>query len=72
MNNNDGPIFQPFHFSQQIEIRVCISQKIHFMQRIALMFGPERLGEVLASPNPVILPLINYQTSFNVFIFILL
>ena len=76
MNNppggRDGPLFYPFDFTQQIQINVCISRKIHFMQRIALMFGPARLGEVLNSPNPVILPLINYETNFNVHIFILL
>ena len=71
-DNQDAPIFNPFHFVQHINVRVCISRKMHFMQRIVFLFGPERLGEILASPEPVILPLINYHTSFNVHVFILL
>ena len=69
----DGPLFfNPFHFTQQINVRVTISRKIHFMQRIVHLFGPEVLGQVLRSPNPVILPLILYENSFDVAIFILL
>ena len=41
------------------------------MQRIVHLFGPERLGEVMSSPNPIILPLINYHMSLDVHIFIL-
>ena len=53
MNNQgppDGPLFFPFHFTQQIHVHVTISRKIHFMQRIVHLFGPEVLGEVLESP----------------------
>lgn len=71
MNNQGGPIFNPFHFVQHISIRVCISRKLHFMQRIVFLFGPERLREILASPDPIILPLINYENSFDVHVFIL-
>lgn len=35
------------------------------------MFGPDRLGEILASPLPVIIPIVNYETSFDVHVFIL-
>lgn len=69
---NNEHIFFPFDFTQHIRINVCISRKIHFQQRIVLLFGPERLGEILRSPNPVILPLIDYNLSFDVHIFILL
>ncbi len=69
--NNDGPIFQPFHFVHHINIRVCIINRIHVMQRIALLFGPEALARVLAAPHPIILPLLNYVESFDVVIFIL-
>lgn len=75
MNNQgilDAPIFNPFHFVQHINVRICISRKMHFMQRIVYLFGPEILGEILASHEPIILPLINYHTSFDVHVFILL
>ena len=68
----DGPLFFRFHFTQQIHVHVTISRKIHFMQRIVHLFGPEVLSEVLSTPNPVILPLLLYENSFDVAIFILL
>ena len=67
-----NPIFTPFHLTQQINVRVCVSNKINFMQRIALTFGPHHLCEVLDCPHPIILPLINYERSFDVIIFILI
>lgn len=75
MNNQapqEGPIFHPFHFVQHINVRVCISRKVHFMQRIVHLFGPERLREILISHDPLILPLIVYENSFDVHVFILL
>ena len=74
MNNNgpyEGPLFQPFDLTQHINVQVCISKKIHFMQRIVFMFGSESLNAAMASPNPIIVPLIHYNTSFDVHIFIL-
>ena len=42
------------------------------MQRIVFLFGPAALREVLDAPHPIILPLIMYEHSFDVTIFILL
>ena len=46
MNNQgppDKPIFNSFHLTQQISMRVIVSRKIHFMQRIVSLFGPVAL-----------------------------
>ena len=72
MNNQIAPIFHNFHLTQQINVRVTISRKIPFMQRIVQLFGPGALGKVLNSPHPVILPFILYKNSFDVHVFILL
>ena len=45
--------------------------KIVYHQRIVYLFGPERLEEILESPIPVIIPIINYELSFDVIILIL-
>ena len=66
-----GRVVHRFHFSRAIRINVHVDRKIFFQQRIVFMFGADRLGEVLASPEPIILPLINYETSFDVHVFIL-
>ena len=72
MNNQAAPFFHNFHLTQQINVRITVSRKIHFMQRIVHLFGPGALGQVLNSPHPVILPLILYENSFDVHVFILL
>ena len=48
MNNPgppDGPVFNQFHLVQNINVRVIVSRKIHFMQRIVFLFGPAALGQ---------------------------
>ena len=72
MNNQVAAVFHNFHLTQQINVRVTVSRKIHFMQRIVQLFGPGALGQVLNSPHPVILPFILYENSFDVHVFILL
>ena len=72
MNNQAAPVFNNFHLTQQINVHVTVSRKIHFMQRIVQLFGPGALGQVLNSPHPVILPFILYENSFDVHVFILL
>ena len=72
MNNQAAPVFNNFHLTQHINVRVSVSRKIHFMQRIVQLFGPGALGQVLNAPHPVILPFIVYENSFDVHVFILL
>ena len=75
MNNQDppdGPVFNQFHLTQQINVRVIVSRKIHFMQRIVFLFGPAALGQVMNAPHPVILSFLMYENSFDVYVYILL
>ena len=75
MNNQgppDGPIFNHFHLTEQINMRVIVSKKIHFMQRIIFLFGLVALREVLDAPHLVILPFMMYENSFDVYVYILL
>ena len=72
MNNQVTPLFHNFHLTQHINVRVTVSRKVCFMQRIVQLFGPGALGQVLNSPHPVILPFILYENSFDVHIFIFL
>ena len=75
MNNQgppDGPVFNWFHLTQQINVQVIISKKVHFMQRIVFLFGPATLREVMDVPHPVILLFIMYENSFDVYVYILL
>ena len=54
MNNQgppDGPVFNTFHLTQNINVRVIISRKIHLMQRIVFLFGPAALREILETSD---------------------
>ena len=59
------------HLTQRIQINVHVDRKIFYQQRIVFMFGPRRLREILESPLPVVIPMINYENSFDVHVFIL-
>ena len=52
----DGPVFNRFHLLQNINVRVIIRRKIHFMQSIVSLFGPAALDQVMQAPHPVIIP----------------
>ena len=69
MNNHNPHQGNFFHFST---INIWISHKIHFQQCIVVLFGPERLREIMLSPNPIILSLFDYNMSFDMSVVILL
>ena len=76
MNNPPPPNphaiqFHQFHWVHAIRVNVHIDRKIFFQQRIALLFGAELLRDILQSPNPIILPIVDYTISFDVHVFIL-
>ena len=75
MNNQgppDGLIFNQFDLTQQINVRVIVSRKIHFMQRIVFLFGPVALREVLDAPHPIVLSFMMYENSFDVYVYVFL
>ena len=72
MNPNPYPPLQNLNPNQGITIHLHIDRKIFFQQRIVSLFGAERLGEILESPHPFILPIIHYHHSCNIHIFILI
>ena len=75
MNNQgplDGPVFNQFHLTQNINVRVIVSRKIHFMQRIVFLFGLAALGQVMNAPHPIILPFMMYENGFDVYVYVLI
>ena len=75
MNNQgppDGPVFNQFHLTQNINVRVIVSKEIHFMQRIVFLFGPAALGQVMNALHPIILPFMMYENGFDVYVYVLI
>ena len=42
------------------------------MQRIVYLFGPAALDEVMNAPHPMIIPLMMYANSFDVYVYVFL
>ena len=68
----DGPFFNRFHQSQNINVRVIVNRKIFFMQRIVSLFGPVALDQVMQAHHPVIIPFVLYEHGFDFYVYILL
>ena len=52
-------------------IYIVVSTKLQFQCVIRGVLGPRHLAAINASVNPFILPIIRYNLSFDVFIFVL-
>lgn len=52
-------------------IYIVVSTKLQFQRVIRGVLGPRHLAAINASVNPFILPIIRYNLSFDVFIFVL-
>ena len=75
MNNPsppDGPVFNQFHLVQNINVRVIVSRKIHFMQRIVFLFGPATLRQVMNAQHLVVIPFMMYENGFDVYVYVLI
>ena len=68
----DGPVFNRFHLSRNINVRVIVDRKIFFMQRIVSLFGPAGLDQIMQAQHPVIIPFVLYEHGFDVYVYILL
>ena len=54
------------------DVHIVVSTKLQFQRVFRRLFGPRQIAAINASVNPFILPLIRYDLSFDVYIFILL
>ena len=68
----DGPFFNWFHLSRNINVRVIVDRNFFFMQRIVSLFGPAALDQVMQAQHPVIIPFVLYEHGFDVYVYILL
>lgn len=69
MNQED--ITAPFVPIARQSVHIIVSTKFRFQRNILSLFGPQRLAAINASVNPFILPLIKYNISFDIYIFVL-
>ena len=68
---NQEEIAAPFRPIARQAVHIIISTKFRFQRTILSLFGPLRLAAINTSVNPFILPMIKYNISFDVYIFVL-
>ena len=72
MNHNQPFVpNQPYAPQRVQNVRIMLDRKMFYQQQMVALFGAARMGEVMASPDPFILPVVHYQFSFDVTILIL-
>ena len=62
----------PFIPAAHQTIHIFVGTKLRFQAYLRRLFGEARLAAINASLAPFILPVVYYQHSFDVFVFILL
>ena len=62
----------PFNPSAHQTIHIYVGTKLRFQGTLQRIFGEARLAAINASVAPFILPIVFYQFSLDVYIFVLL
>ena len=62
---------QPFQPHFELHVVILFGLKINHQQRIVSLFGIECLAEVLRSPHPLLLSILDYHEDWDVHILVL-
>ena len=66
------PSLHPYVYAQEITLHIRISRKFNFLSQLSSLLGTEALQEVLASPIPLILPILKRGFVWEIYVFVLL
>ena len=66
------PSLHPYIYAQEITLHVRVSRKFNFLTELRSMLGTEALQQALASPIPLILPMLRRDLLWEVYVFVLL
>ena len=66
------PSLHPYIYAQETTLHVRVSRKFNFLTELRSMFGTEALQQALASPIPLILPMLRRDLLWEVYVFVLL
>ena len=68
---SDPQLF-PFIYAQEISLHIRVSRKFHFLLQLRELVGTKNLSAALASPLPIIYPVLRVSLVWEVYIFVLL
>ena len=66
------PNLYPYIYAQEITLHIRIGRKFNFLSQLRSVLGIEVLQEVLASPIPLILPMLSRSLVWEIYVFVLL
>ena len=66
------PNLHPYIYAQEITLHIRISRKFNFLSQLRFVLGIEVLQEVLASPIPLILPMLSRSLVWEIYVYVLL
>ena len=66
------PSLYPYIYAQEITLHVRVSRKFNFLSQLRSLLGIEALEEIIASPIPIIYPILRKNLVWEVYVFVLL
>ena len=66
------PSLYPYIYAQEITLHVRVSRDFNFLSQLRSSLGTKALQEVLASPIPIIYPILSRNLVWEVYVFVLL
>ena len=66
------PNIHPYIYAQEVTLHIRISRKFNFLPQLRSVLGTEVLQEILASPIPLILPMLSRNLVWKIYVFVLL
>ena len=61
-----------FIYAQEVTLHIRVSKKFHFLSQLRTLVGTKNLQEILATPTPIIYPILRVNLVWEVYIFVLL
>ncbi len=62
----------PYIYAQELTVHIRVSRKFYFLSQLSTLVGTEALQEILASPIPLIYPVLQRNLVWEIYVFILL
>ena len=69
--NQPFPHGQAYAPQRTQKVIFILDRKMFFQQRMVATFGYNKMQEIFSSPEPFIFPMISYENSFDVYIYVL-
>lgn len=67
-----NPGLYPYIYAQEVTLHIRVGRKFNFLSQLSSILGPEALQETLASPIPLVVPMLSRGLIWEIFVFVLL